>query len=229
MTTSNITITNLSGEGGKHSAFLTWDFNDPNEIDYLKLDNFQIEGAFTPDFATPTPLLSYTSSFSDILPFTGVTKYYRVRAKNLSGDFGPWSDVVSVQETSADDSWGGEWSSLPFIEVSAQAGSVTAVPGSILYKTVGEFVQFQLSWFLTSVVGASGWLRCGRIPVSMRAGVRVAVNGSVISGSNFNYQINAEVVDVGGDTFVEVFNNDGSFAGVENYLYIVTGFFEKAA
>lgn len=216
MTTSNITITELSTRGGANQINLSWVVQDPhaNELDYLRYHHAEIRYSSSISMASPVTLTTSApgSSYQHLQVLAGATYFYQVRAVNASGQAGEWCDPVAGTELNFDTSA----IATPWIDFTPTLAAVTGALGahtiSGRYKVSG-FVGFLTIEFTISAVGTgASWLRVDDLPEPIwQFGTLTAVLAGIFNGGGGNISINPTMFGAGGhfSPIIDIFSYSG--------------------
>ena len=100
MANSNIVVTDLAATGGVGQIVLAWDWDDPSDfksLPYMQLAVFEVWAASSNNLGSASKVGETRSSqYSHAGLSASVTRYYWVRARDVSGNHGEFSSVASA-------------------------------------------------------------------------------------------------------------------------------------
>lgn len=220
-------IVNPVAVGGKNQITASWSYSDPYQFGdpLLRHRFFQLETSTSPDLSAAGINQTFDTFWTSTVA-SSVTLYHRVRSFNEYGRPGAWSEIFSGSEESAGDTPWDDGFLGDSVILSVGAGSIGGT-GNIRYRETGLTCLFAARFGITSLSGASGVFRVGNIPLPLRGGGKFAANAVHVTGFALNRMLSAAVVDVGGgEVAIDLYRYDGSFAGVDDETYAVSGFYE---
>ncbi len=225
------TINTVTVEGGYLQATITWTYTDPYEggPSKLRTEIFIIEYSLSADLSGSQTITVAAPNNTVIRAIpAGTVLYARVHAMDYYGAHGAWSGIASGAEVSAVSPWSGSFLAGTFA-ISVGAGSISASGTTLRYRVTGKAVFFHSQFTISALTGASGRIRVGNIPSQIRSGGKFAANAVDVTGAGSNILLAAAVVDAGGgNTAIDLYKYDGTFAGVVGHQYMLSGLYETS-
>lgn len=193
MASSDISILGLQATGGVNQIVLQWAVNDPNveKLPYFRFDAAEVWAATSSSMVGATKIGEASTAFVHLPIARGETRFYQVRARDVSGRLGAFTAPVGGTEISGDvllatnGYWKNpnglilQWGSVPVTGLQTIAFptpfphacfTLVAIPRTILplviYNFLVSFTRFDFTFFCANNSGGAAtttiqWLAVG--------------------------------------------------------------------